>query len=230
MNEVAAAMAAFVAAHAIPAAPRIRVRLVGLLGRGPYLAAYSLLSLMLMAWLVVALRRADAVELWAAAPWQWHVALLTMPIALFLLVAGLFAPNPLSLALHPGTEPGPIVAITRHPTLCGFLLWALAHIPPNGDGASVVVFGTMAVFAALGMPLLDAKARRHMGRARWEALARTTSVVPFAALLGGRVPRGRLTGLILPAAAAGGLYAWFLVQGHALLIGPDPLAALRAFG
>jgi uncharacterized membrane protein len=36
--------------------------------------------------------------------------------------------------------------------------------------------------------------------------------------------------LILPAAAAGGLYAWFLVQGHALLIGPDPLAALRAFG
>lgn len=229
MSEFAAALTLFLAAHAVPASPRLRTRLVGLLGRGPYLAVYSLLSLALFAWLVVAVRRADTVALWAAAPWQWSVTLLVMPLALFLLVAGLIAPNPLSVSLRPGNEPGPIVEITRHPVLWGFLLWAVAHIPPNGDLTSVVLFGTMTVFAAVGMPLLDARARRRLGRARWETLGGATSVLPFAALLGGRGRAGGLWRLVLPAIAAGLLYAWFLVEGHALLIGPDPLATLRAF-
>lgn len=230
MNEFVVALAAFLAAHMIPASPRVRARLIGPLGRGPYLMAYSVLSVALLAWLVVAVRRADTVELWAAAPWQWYVTLLVMPLAAFLLVAGLVAPNPLSISLRPGTEPGPIAAIARHPVLWGFLLWAMAHIPPNGDLASVAFFGTMALFAAAGMPLLDAKARRRLGCARWEAMARATSVLPFAALLGGRVRTNRLRELVPPAAAAGLLYAWFLVQGHALLVGPDPLDMLRALG
>ena len=230
MTEFATALAAFLAAHAVPASPRVRSRLVGLLGRGPYLAGYSILSLALLGWLVAATRRADTVELWAAAPWQWHVTLLAMPLALFLLVAGLLDPSPLSVSLRPGTEPGPAAAVTRHPALWGFLLWALAHVPPNGDLASVALFGTMAAFAALGMPLLDAKARRRLGRQRWEAMSRHTSILRFAALLGGRARAGALRRLVLPAAAAGLLDLWFLAQGHALLIGPDPLATLRAFG
>ena len=92
-----------------------------------------------------------------------------------------------------------------------------------------VLFGTMAAFAAVGMPLLDAKARRRLGRPCWDAMSRNTSVVPFAALLGGRARGDGLHRLVLPAAAAGLLYAWILLQGHALLIGPEPLASLRAF-
>lgn len=230
MNEFAAALGIFLAAHAIPASPHVRTRLVGLLGRGPYLAGYSVLSTGLLAWLVVAVRRADTVELWAAAPWQWHVTILVMPLALFLIVAGVLASNPLSVSLRPGDEPGPVCAVTRHPLLWGFLLWAVAHIPPNGDLTSAILFGAMAAFAAIGMPLLDAKARRRLGRGRWEAMARRTSVLPFAALLGGRAPVRGVGRLIPPAAATGLLYAWFLLQGHALLIGPDPLATLRALG
>ncbi len=230
MNEFAAALAAFLAAHAVPASPQVRTRLVGLLGLRPYLAGYSILSTVLLAWLVIAARRADTVVLWSPSPWQWHVTLLVMPMALFLLVAGLLAPNPLSVSLRQGGEPGAICTLTRHPVLWGFLLWALAHLPPNGDLASVVFFGTMAAFAAAGMPLLDVRARRRLGRVRWEALRRPTSILPFAALLGGRVGVQGLQRLIVPGAAAGLLYAWFLAQGHALLIGPDPLAMLRALG
>lgn len=230
MNEFAAALTVFLAAHAIPASPQVRAGLVGLLGRGPYLAGYSLLSTGLLAWLVVAVQRADTVVLWAPSPWQWHLALLVMPLALFLIVAGLLASNPLSVSLRPGCKPGTICAVSRHPVLLGFLLWALAHIPPNGDLSSVIFFGTMAAFAAAGMPVLDAKARRQLGREQWETLRRPTSVLPFGALLAGRVSAKGLQRLIPSAVVAGLLYTWFLLQGHALLIGPDPLAILGAHG
>lgn len=225
MTEFAAALTAFLAAHSIPAWPALRARLIAAMGRGPYLAAYSALSLAGLAWLVAAARRADTVPLWDPAPWQWHLALALMPLALFLLVAGLAAPNPLSISLRTGERPGAIVALTRHPVLWGFLIWALAHIPPNGDLVSVILFGGMAVFAGLGMPLLDAKARARLGAERWRDLAGQTSVVPLAGVVSGR-SRLPAASLLFPALAALALYLWFILQGHALLIGPDPLAGL----
>ncbi|WP_336490536.1 NnrU family protein [Methylobacterium nigriterrae] len=230
MSEFAAALAVFLAAHSIPAAPAVRDRLVAWIGLRPYLVLYSLLSLGLLAWLVIAALRADTIVLWQPAAWQWHVILGLMPVALFFGVAGLLAPNPLSISIRGGSEPGPIVSVTRHPLLWGFLIWAAAHIPPNGDLVSVILFGGMAAFALLGFALLDAKARRRLGPERWRMLSRPTSTVPFAAQLSGRARIGSARPLILPAALALTLYAWFLLQGHVLLIGPDPLAALGAFG
>lgn len=230
MSEFGLALAAFLAAHAVPAAPRIRAPLVARLGRRAYLAAYSGLSLVLLAWLVVAARRADTVPLWQPAPWQWYVPLAVMPAALVLVVAGLLEPNPLSVALRIGDEPGPVTAITRHPVLWGFLLWAASHIPPNGDRVSVILFGTMAAFSLLGLVLLDAKAKRRLGPERWLTLSRGTSAIPFVALLAGRATFAPSRRSLLGYVGALALYAWFLAQGHALLIGPDPLASLRALG
>jgi uncharacterized membrane protein len=112
--------------------------------------------------------------------------------------------------------------------LWGFLLWAASHVPPNGDLISVVLFGTMAAFSLVGVALFDAKARRRLGPKRWRAISRTTSVVPFVALLAGRATFAPSRRSLLATALALSLYAWFLAQGHALLIGPDPLAGLRA--
>ncbi|ACA17829.1 NnrUfamily protein [Methylobacterium sp. 4-46] len=228
--EFAAALATFLVAHSVPAVPRLRGRLVARLGRRAYLVAYSALSLALLAWLIVAARRAGTVALWEPARWQWAVPLALMPVALFLIAAGLFAANPLSVSLRAGAEPGPVTAVTRHPLMWGFLIWALAHIPPNGDLVSVVLFGGMAAFSLAGFALLDAKARRRLGAERWRALSRGTSVVPFAAILAGRARLGPVRPLLPAAAAALAAYAWFLAQGHALLIGPDPLASFRALG
>ncbi|MGH1571703.1 NnrU family protein [Methylobacterium sp. P31] len=228
MSEFGLALAAFLAAHSVPAAPRLRSRLIGRFGRHAYLSAYSAVSLILLVWLTAATHRADTVPLWQPARWQWCVPLAAMPFALFLIVAGLLEPNPLSVTLRVGDEPGSVVAITRHPVLWGFLLWAASHIPPNGDLVSVVLFGTMATFSLAGLVLLDAKARRRLGPKRWQAISRTTSVVPFAALLAGRTTFTPSRRSLLAAALALSLYAWFLAQGHALLIGPDPLSSLHA--
>ena len=44
MTEFLVALGAFLGAHLIPASPRIRARLIDLMGRTPYLVAYSILS------------------------------------------------------------------------------------------------------------------------------------------------------------------------------------------
>ncbi|MGP9820763.1 NnrU family protein [Salinarimonas sp. NSM] len=214
MIEFAAALVVFLLAHASPARLGLKERLVARMGRRGYLVGYSLVSLALLAWLIDAARRAPHLPLWDPAPWQAWVPLVAMPVAFVLLVAGLAQPNPLSISLRAGDEPGAIVAVTRHPVLWGFLVWALAHIPSNGDLVSLVLFGGMAVFAAVGFPILDRRARTRLGEARWRVLVER----------GG--PRTERGGLALAAFAGLMLYAWFLLRGHALLIGVDPVAWL----
>ena len=167
MFEFCIALTAFLVAHLIPASRSLRARLILLMGRTAYLVAYSILSLVLLGWLIVAAQRADTVWLWDPAPWQWHVPFIAMPMATFLLVAGLLSANPLSISLRGGTTPGPITAITRHPVLWAFLIWATAHIPPNGTGVALLLFGAMALFSLFGFILLDLKARKRLGPERW---------------------------------------------------------------
>lgn len=214
MIEFAVALAVFLLAHGLPARIGLKDRLVARAGRRAYLVAYSIVSLALLAWLIDAARRAPYVPLWDPAPWQAWVPLVAMPVAFVLLVAGLAQPNPLSISLRAGDEPGAIVAVTRHPVLWGFLIWALAHVPSNGDFVSLVLFGGMAIFAAVGIPILDRRARQRLGEARWRALVAR----------GG--PRTEWGGLAIAVLAGLALYAWFLTQGHALLIGVDPVAWL----
>jgi uncharacterized membrane protein len=149
-----------------------------------------------------------------------------MPFAAFLLIAGLVSPNPLSISLRNGPEPGPVAAVTRHPVLWAFLIWSLSHIPPNGTLVAVLLFGGMALFSILGFLLLDLKARKRLGQERWRALSAGTSIIPFAAILSGRARASSLRLLIGPLVIAAAAYVWFVLQGHALLIGPDPLAGL----
>lgn len=112
--------------------------------------------------------------------------------------------------------------------LWGFLIWATAHVPPNGTGIALLLFGVMALFSLLGFPLLDHKSRKRLGPERWQKLAAGTSVLPFAALLLGQTRWRSLRPLALPALIAAALYIWFVLQGHALLIGVAPLASLAA--
>jgi len=234
MTELLAAIAAFVLAHVVPPAPPVRARLIGWLGRQVYLAAYSLLSLALIGWIFAAARRADHVPLWDPAPWQALVPIVVMPLATWLLVAGLAEPNPLSISFlsakveaERDQKPGPAASVTRHPVLWAFLLWALSHIPPNGDVVSLILFGGAAALAGGGLAAMDRRMRRRLGEARWQMLAGATSLLPFAAILAGRA-RLRLSGrLLITVAAALGLYAWLLLDGHERLIGLAPLAWLQ---
>lgn len=225
MTEFLLALCAFLLAHAIPPAPPVKARLVGLLGRPAYLLLYSVLSLALIVWLVSAAMRAPYFPLWAPAQWQAVIPIVIMPIAVWLVIAGLAEGNPLSVSIRSAdatTEPGPIASVTRHPVLWGFLLWAIAHIPPTGHIVALILFGGMAVLALSGMFVLDRRARRRLGEDRWAVLAATAPLVPFAPVPAkGGIRRAVGT---WPVAAAILIYLWLLLGGHRWLLGPDPLA------
>lgn len=229
MTEFFVAIGAFLLAHTIPPAPPVRARLVRWLGLRVYLACYALVSTALLAWIVVAARHAPYVEIWTPAAWQALVPIVAMPAAFILVIAGLVEPNPLSISLRRAEDPtvaGAMATITRHPVLWGFLVWALAHIPPNGDVVSLLLFAGMALLAVVGMAVLDRRARRRLGTDRWRELARSRPLLPFAAYFSGAAQWRPSRNLLPPFAVAFLAYAWFLLQGHQWLIGRSPLAWL----
>ncbi len=218
-TEFILAFAAFFASHAIPARPAVRARLVARLGRAGYGAAYGIVSLLVLAWLIGAAGRAPYVELWPWAPWQAHVPVtLMLPVCLILALA-LGRPNPFSFggarndAFDPA-RPG-IVRWLRHPVLAALALWAGAHLVPNGDLAHVFLFGLFAGFALLGMRIIDRRKARLMG-AEWDRLRAEVARAPLT-------PRplswgGAVVRLALGVAAYGALIAL-----HPWLFGVSPL-------
>lgn len=217
------AFALFLALHSIPAIPAIRQRLVAALGRRTYLILYSLASIASLAWVFHAALALDYVEIWPPAAWQAWITLLLVPVALFLLIAGLVSPNPLSISFRRGQDrPGAIVSVTRHPVLWGFILWAFGHVIANGDLRSLMLFGTLGLFALLGIWMTDRRNRRRLGP-QWEIRAGATSILPFAAILAGKT-RFRIDhAFVLSLAAAALVTLWLLLGGHAGLFSADPL-------
>lgn len=229
MAEFLISIAVFLIAHVVPPSPPVRTRLISWWGRRNYLIAYSTTSIVLLGWMIVAAQRAPYVPFWGVATWQWFVPIIVMPFAFWFLLSGLAEPNPLSISLRKrdlDVQPGLAATVTRHPVLWGFLLWAGSHIPPNGDLVSLVLFGGMALLAIGGVAIVDRRAKRRLGEVQWRELAAHTSLIPFVAIVSGRasVKPSRVSVLIL--IVAGAIYFWMLVSGHALLIGPDPLAGL----
>lgn len=214
----------FFALHMIPAIPNVRARLVALAGRRAYLVVYSLVSLLMLGWVFHAAMQLDYVVVWDPAAWQAWFPIVLTPIAIFLLLAGLFSVNPASVSLRgPAAEPGAITAITRHPVFWGFALWAGSHLIPNGDLRSLLLFGSFFAFALLGIWMTERRARRRLAE-RWGAITRKTSIIPLVAMMSGRA-QPRLDGpLIAGALCSAAISCWLLLGGHTALFGADPLA------
>lgn len=218
-GQVAAALAAFLLSHSLPARPRTRAWLVGHLGSRLYIACYSAVSLLVLAWLITATANAPYLELWPREDWQTIIPFLAMPVACLLIVDGVTRANPLSFGGRRKLEYDPErpgIAGLRHPILWAALLWSSSHLVPNGDLAHVLMFGLFAGLAAGGMVMFDRRRRRLLGAQDWAALARNTSNIPFAA------PRGGATvnwvALLARIGAAAALYG-LLVAGHGLFAG-----------
>ena len=222
-------LAVFLLAHVIPALPASRRALQARLGAAGFIAAYSLLSLLFFAWLIREVLLAPYIPIWFAGPWSFWFAIVLVPLALFLLGTGALAPNPLSIAFvtrpfDPGA-PG-AVAITRHPILWGLCLWGFAHLPANGHLAGLILFGSLGVFALIGIGVVEGRRQEVLGLARWQELARATSYLPFVAILRSRA-RWPLDRISLIGGAVGLLLAVLLLAGgHLWLFGRDPLGFL----
>lgn len=225
MMEFFAALALFLVSHVVPSRPALRQRLARALGERTYQLLYSILSLVLLAWLISAATRAPYVPLWDLTIGQYWVPIVVMLPAFILFAGGAITPNPLSISFSRRPfDPGRagIVTVTRHPVLWAFALWAFAHVFPNGDLVSLIMFGGFGLFALAGMAMIDRRKKRQMG-AEWETLARRTSALPFAPAAGRRLPwdwRG-----LVAAVALGLLLYMALLHLHPMLFGPDPRAA-----
>ncbi len=183
-GEYAAAWAVFLLTHAVPVRPPVRPWLVARLGHAGYGVGYSALSIVVLVWLVGAAGRAPYLEIWPRAEWQNHVTLAAMTLACLIIALAAFRPNPLSFggwhnARFDPDRPG-IVGLIRHPFLAALGLWALGHVVPNGDLAHVLMFGGFAVFAALGMHLVDRRRQKSMGTDEWLRLVHRLSPRPDA--------------------------------------------------
>lgn len=214
------ALAIFLALHSIPAIPALRTGAIMAMGRRTYLAVYSLVSLLSLGFLFHAALNTPYVELWTPAGWQASITLVAAPVGLFLVLAGLLSPNPLSITLRGGPVPGAITRLTRHPVLWGFTLWAFGHLAVNGDLRSLVLFGGLGLFSLAGFPMLDRRAKKRLGPV-WPALTETAPLLTRTTLkLGFDRPMWIAVALTIATTIA------LLSGGHAALFGADPLAAL----
>ncbi len=172
--ELGCVFAGFFLSHSIPTRPNIRARLVQILGPRGFTAAYSALSLVMLAALIVAVGRAPIVGLWPQAPWLHSIALIGMFAVCVIVAFTLGRPNPFSFGgaqneKFDPANPG-IVRWMRHPILVALGLWAALHLLPNGDLAHVLMFGTFTVFSYVGMGLIDRRKKRELGVQAWETL------------------------------------------------------------
>lgn len=169
-----AASIAFVGTHFALSHP-LRRPLVAAVGDGPFLGIYSLVALATFAWMVLAFRAAPAGDLGApTGEIGWAIAtLLTLP-ALVLFLGSLRGnpalPNP-GQAKPIERAPTGVYAVTRHPMMWGFALWAIAHIVLWWSARTLIVAGAVLFLALVGAHMQDRKKRALMGDswAGWEA-------------------------------------------------------------
>jgi uncharacterized membrane protein len=199
-----------VASHVVPSHPAIRGRLMEALGRGAYLAAYSLVSAAALAFVVAAYRHAGpGAMLWSPAPENRYAALAVMPFAVLLLTCRL---------TQSPSRAGGIYRITSTPGSLGVLLWSLVHLMNVGEARTVALFLGMAAIAVASLLRNAAASGKGDGGA--------VAAIPFARILSGAgrpVAAGIGLWRVLLALAATGL----LLHLHPLVIGVDPLAGIR---
>ncbi len=182
-----AASVAFVGTHFAMSHP-LRAPIMGVLGAGGFMIAYSLVSAACMAWMYFAF-----VAMPAGAPlWGdygdavWIAASLVSLLAMVLFAGSLIgnpalpAPGAAQAARKPARG---VFKVTRHPMMWGFALWALSHLIAAPTARTVVVALSIGILALVGAHLQDRKKEATMGDAwrQWEA---NTSYWPrFARML-----------------------------------------------
>jgi uncharacterized membrane protein len=166
--------------------PQYRARAVQALGgEQRFLLGFTGASVVSLLLLILAYVNADPVVMYQTPDFIRFLAVLLMLPALTLFMAS-HKNNPTAVGNKGlGQEPHGIQRVTRHPMLWSFALWAGLHLIANGELAAWIFFGAFLVTAAYGMPSIDAKiAARNPDT--WPSFAARTSILPFAAIIGGR--------------------------------------------
>ena len=128
----------FLGMHGFSMARGSRAALIARVGEGPYKGLYSLVSLIGIVLIAVGYgqyRAGGYIPVWDPPVWTRHLALLLVWIAFICVFAAYL--------------PGHIKARLKHPMLAGVKIWAFAHLLANGDLGSILLFGSILVWAVL---------------------------------------------------------------------------------
>src|SRR6266508_1220536 len=126
----------FLGPHAFVSMRAQRASLIGRYGEGTYKVLFSFIALVGLTLIGVGFARYRAfgwIDVWYPLTWTRHLAIALMWPAVVLVVAAYI--------------PGHIKRTTKHPMLAGVKLWAFAHLIANGDVGSIVLFGSILVWA-----------------------------------------------------------------------------------
>ncbi len=141
--------------HLFPAAFSGRRQvIVGKIGEKPFKGIFSLLTVLSIVIIVIGWRSSDFESIYSPPEWGRMATAPLMLLTFFLFISS-----------------GNIKRLIRHPQLTSVILWAVAHLLSNGDKRSVVLFSSLAIWAAVDMYFLN----RRDGK--WQK----PDVVPFSA-------------------------------------------------
>ena len=218
MNNLAVAAALFVGTHFLLSHP-LRAPLAGRIGERGFQIVYSVVALATFVLMVRAYQAMPAeAPLWAVGDALWAFASLLVLFASILFLGSLIG-NPALAA--PGAEKAAaapargVFAITRHPMMWGFALWAIAHALVVPTTAQLMLSGTIILLAIGGSLGQDSKKAKLMG-AVWQDWRARTAFVPFAGQIGGRLSWA--DGMPRPHALFGGIVVWLVASwGHGAL-------------
>lgn len=173
LANLAAAGVAFVGTHFLLSHP-LRAPLAGRIGERPFLGLYSLVAFATLGWMVLAFRAAPASDLPGTGDIGWALASLLTIVALVLFLGSLRGnpafPDPKGTPAIPA-EPKGAFAVTRHPMMWSFALWALAHALLHWSARTTIVAAAIGFLALAGAHMQDRKKERLLGEAwtGWEA-------------------------------------------------------------
>ncbi|MGN7928463.1 NnrU family protein [Sphingopyxis sp. 22461] len=210
MSLLIATCVLFVGSHLMLSHP-LRDGLAGRLGERGFQIVYSIVAIATFIMVVQAWRgMPPEPPLWVVDDPLWILTSLIVLFASILFIGSLIG-NPALPA--PGAAkaaqaaPRGVFAITRHPMMWGFALWAFAHVLVMPTTAQIILSATIIFLALIGSAGQDAKKARLMGGA-WRQWAARTSFVPYARQVGGVTPWADT--IPRPHALLGGIILWLV--------------------
>jgi uncharacterized membrane protein len=128
--------------HFVPSvAQPLKQKLLNQMGENGYKALFAVLMFAALALIVFGWRSSEPTFLYQLPGFVRHPAMLLVLFAFILFGASNY--------------PTRIRSFIRHPQLTGVAVWATAHLLLNGDSRSVLLFGSLGVWAVLEMVFIN---------------------------------------------------------------------------
>ncbi len=137
MAMLVAGLLLFFAVHLFPSLRSQRQSVMDRVGPNRYKIVFSVLSIIGLALISLGYSSADYSEIWASPSWGRSLSPFFMLPACYAFVASGTGSN--------------LKRFTRSPLAWAVLLWAVIHLLNNGDLASVLLFGSFALYAVFNM-------------------------------------------------------------------------------